>query len=76
MPQTSRLAEVLNVPSRLIGARSEFQLRLPSTTRIVRLSRLLSRIYLSRRRRRRMRTIVCDVIDAPTLKTDRAFAHF
>jgi len=71
-------AEVLNRPSRLIGARSEFQRRLSSidnpycavvTFVIPDLSEQASSTQDANDR-----SVI--VIDAPTLKTDRAFAHF
>ena len=71
-------AEVLNGPSRLIGARSEFQRRLSSidnpycavvTFVIPDLSEQASSTQDANDR-----SVI--VIDAPTLKTDRAFAHF
>jgi len=71
-------AELLNGPSRLIGARSEFQRRLSSidnpycavvTFVIPDLSEQASSTQDANDR-----SVI--VIDAPTLKTDRAFAHF
>jgi hypothetical protein len=71
-------AEVLNGPSPLIGARSEFQRRLSSidnpycaviTYVIPDLSEQASSTQDVNDR-----SVI--VIDAPTLKTDRAFAHF
>jgi hypothetical protein len=71
-------AEVLNRPSRLIGARSEFQRRLSSIDNPYRAVVTFVIPHLSEQASSTQdandRSVI--VIDAPTLKTDRAFAHF
>ncbi|MCJ7527398.1 MAG: hypothetical protein MUO37_04685 [Methyloceanibacter sp.] len=71
-------AEVLKGPSRLIGARSEFQRRLSSIDNpyCAVVTFVISDLSEQESSTQDANDRSVIVIDAPTLKTDRAFAHF